>query len=248
MTRGSKQRTARPIRETANVRVRLRAPEEMRSAIRNVLQGEYETGYYGENLTILDIGANVGSFAIWANLRWPKSTIHAYEPQPQTFELLTLNVRAFTNINCRHCAVYPSENDTEPFWSRYPGDGEAGLTAYMGNIFRELRQEQIIDVPILHPRELPTADIIKVDVEGGEAAILETMDTQRTSLILLEYHDIENRNALEKLLGEDFILEHEASYDWDVMLPDDTEYRRDLASNRTGRMFFVRRRQNKLTK
>jgi FkbM family methyltransferase len=248
VTQESKERTARPIREAANIRLRLRAPEEMRSNIRNVFQGEYESGYYGENLTILDIGANVGAFALWANLRWPNTTIYAYEPQPDTFQLLTLNVRTFANINCRHCAVYPSENRTESFWSRFPGDGEAGLTSYVGKFFTELQRNHIIDVPILHPRELPPADIIKLDVEGGEAAILQAMDIRETSLILLEYHDNENRNASAKLLRDDFFLEYEDSYDWDVMLQGDAEYRTDLAGDRTGKMFFVRRKQTKLTK
>src|SRR5437016_1639716 len=182
----------RSIRETAEIRVSLRVPEDMRSAIRDVLHGEYEAGYFGEGLTILDIGANVGSFAIWANLRWPNSTIYSYEPHPETFGILRENVKHLHNVICNNVAVYPSTKDSEPFYSRYPGDGEAGLAAYMGKIFKELSQANIIEVPILHPRDLPSADIIKLDVEGGEALILGATVLQEVSLILLEYHDLEN--------------------------------------------------------
>jgi FkbM family methyltransferase len=244
----STMKMPKSIRETAEVRVSLHVPEDMRSAIRDVLHGEYEAGYFGEGLTILDIGANVGSFAIWASLRWPNSTIHCYEPYPQTFAILEENVKHLHNVICNNVAVYPSTKDSEPFWSRYAGDGEAGLTAYVGTIFRKLAAENILEVPVFHPRDLPSADIIKLDVEGGEAVILGATALQDVSLILLEYHDLENKTALEELLKEDFTLDYEESYSWKVMLPDDPEYRPELAGNRTGRMFFSNTRRNRLQK
>ena len=50
--------------------------------------GEYEAGYFGNRLTILDIGSNLGCFTLWANMRWPSSMIHAYERNPGHFECL----------------------------------------------------------------------------------------------------------------------------------------------------------------
>ena len=41
--------------------------------IKDVLEGEYEAGFDGVGLDILDIGANVGSFALWATARWPST-------------------------------------------------------------------------------------------------------------------------------------------------------------------------------
>jgi FkbM family methyltransferase len=37
---------------------------------------------------ILDIGANVGSFAAWALKRWPGAHVYCYEPLPNNFALL----------------------------------------------------------------------------------------------------------------------------------------------------------------
>jgi methylase of polypeptide subunit release factors len=76
--------------------------------VREVLAGEYESGHVGEQLRVLDIGANVGAFSIWAAHRWPGSTIQAYEPNPSTFALLQTNTRRYPMIRCHNAAVYPS--------------------------------------------------------------------------------------------------------------------------------------------
>jgi predicted RNA methylase len=77
---------------TAQVPVTMEVPDSVYGAVVEVLTGEYEPGYFGEGLTILDIGANVGSFSLWANLRWPGSTIYAYEPHPGTCAMLKRNL------------------------------------------------------------------------------------------------------------------------------------------------------------
>src|SRR6476620_6712806 len=145
----------------------------MSTAIETVLAGEYESGFFGENLTIVDIGANVGSFSIWANLRWPNSAIHAYEPNPKTFDILRRNVAHLGNIEIHNAALWPTDEPTAPFFSRYAGDGEAGLTAYMGRTFDTMVPEAVFPVPVIHPKAVPHADIIKVDVEGAEWEILQ---------------------------------------------------------------------------
>ncbi len=60
------------------------------------------------------------------------------------------------------------------FYSRYPGDGEGGLVAYMGKTFESLPEESQVAVPTIPPRDLPVCDVLKIDVEGAEASILET--------------------------------------------------------------------------
>ena len=161
---------------TAAVPIAVEAPSPMCTAIETVLAGEYEAGLFGENLAILDIGANVGSFSIWANLRWPNSTIHAYEPNPQTFEMLRRNVAHLSNIQIHNSALWPTDKPTAPFFSRYAGDGEAGLTACAGRTFKTMPPEAVFPVSIIHPNMLPHADIIKVDVEGAEWEILRHLD------------------------------------------------------------------------
>ena len=53
----------------AVVPVELEFAAAMEPALREVLEGEYDAPFVGEALSILDVGANVGAFSIWANLR-----------------------------------------------------------------------------------------------------------------------------------------------------------------------------------
>jgi hypothetical protein len=64
----------------------------MRYHVQKVLGGEYEVPYRATRPVILDIGANVGSFAAWALGRWPGAHIHCYEPLPDNFVLLQKNL------------------------------------------------------------------------------------------------------------------------------------------------------------
>jgi FkbM family methyltransferase len=219
----------------------------MRFAVEEVLRGEYEAGFFGEEMTILDIGANVGSFSVWANLRWPRSTIHAYEPHPGTFDMLSRNTSSLGNVRVYNAAVYPTERDKVTFFARFAGDGEAGLADCMARTFAEIPPEQTFPVSVIHPAALPPADIVKLDVEGAESEILRHMDVTRFELVLLEYQDDSNRVAIKDLLAENFVLVYEDTFAWDELLRR-PEYRPQLAGNHYGRMFFANRQRGRLRK
>ena len=67
----------------------------MRRHVQKVLGGEYDIPYRHSAPVILDIGANVGSFAAWALKRWPGAHVHCYEPLPDNFALLKRNLGQF---------------------------------------------------------------------------------------------------------------------------------------------------------
>src|SRR4051812_18056474 len=100
-------------------------------------------------------------------------------------------------------------------------------------------------VPIVHPRSLPACDVLKVDVEGAEASILQAMDLEQVSLILLEYHHSDHREAILRKVSGLFVPVHEESYPWDAELPG-SSFRKELAGSRYGDLFLVNQRSNKL--
>jgi FkbM family methyltransferase len=227
------------MRETVAITpVTLACPDAMAADVDGVLAGEYEAGFDGENLTIVDIGANVGAFSIWANLRWPNSRIHAFEPNPATFAMLTANVGHLGNVTCHQTAVYPGEPGERRLFSRYPGDGEAGLVDYIGNTFAELPEDRLVAVPTIDPSALPRCDVLKIDVEGGEAAILEAMNLTEVSLILLEYQDLRNRSAIETRLRDGFSCVFSDREPWRPILPR-SGYRAALAGDAYGHLFYA---------
>jgi lipopolysaccharide transport system permease protein len=225
--------------------ISLEVPEGMRDAIAEVLDGLYDAPYFGEGLTILDIGANVGAFTLWANLRWPGSRIYAYEPAPETFGMLLRNVQGLSNITCVNRAVYPSQAEREMFFSRYPGDGESGLAAVIAKIFEHLPEEKLIEVPVLHPADLPKADIVKLNTEGAEPDILGSMDLKNVSMILLEYHFLEDRERIKHCLELDFSLEYEYNFEWRALMGYEP-YRRSLMEDSYGQLCFINKRSHKL--
>lgn len=63
----------------------IECPATMRRHVQRFLGGSTRP-------VILDIGANVGSFAAWALNRWPGAHVHCYEPLPDNFALLKKNL------------------------------------------------------------------------------------------------------------------------------------------------------------
>ena len=66
--------------------------------------------------TIIDIGANMGSFAVYAALTCPNAIIYCFEPEKQNFEILKKNI-AINSLEPRvrafQCAVASSNENRE---------------------------------------------------------------------------------------------------------------------------------------
>jgi FkbM family methyltransferase len=82
----------------------IECPTTMLSHVQKVLGGEYDV--HGAPM-ILDIGANVGSFAAWALQRWPRAHVHCYEPLPDNFVFLKRNLGSLegTSVSLNNFAV-----------------------------------------------------------------------------------------------------------------------------------------------
>jgi FkbM family methyltransferase len=239
--------TAITLRVDARIPVSIDCPPQMASAVQYVLEGEYESGHDGAGLSILDIGANVGSFAVWADRRWPGSTITCFEPNPGTFAYLERNTRTAGNIVRHNAALFPRGPKRQPFVARYAGDGEAGLAAYAGDTFIASAAIPVFSVDVVHPDTVGSADIVKIDIEGGEAEVLAALDLSGTSLVLAEFQNSRNRDAMRATLtGAGFVACLDEACPWDPIL-DYRDYRADLAGNVYGRMFYERIGQTRLT-
>ncbi len=225
----------------------LAVPEQMHWAIKDVLEGEYEAGYDGVGLDILDVGANVGSFALWATARWPGSVVTSYEPHPGTFAFLKRNTERRRDIIPVNAALFPGGKATATFMSRFAGDGESGLAAYAGDTFVAGAQAQSYEVAVVDPASLPSPDIVKIDIEGGEGDVLDHINLASTSLVLLEYQNRKNKLQLQARLGAEFDLVNTLEYAWDPLLGQDC-YRADLAGDVYGRMFAARKGMTRMVK
>lgn len=234
-------------RYVARIPMMVHCPEPMEFAIKDVLEGEYEADYDGIGLDILDVGANVGSFALWASARWPGSHVRSFEPHPGTFDYLKRNTEGRRDITTVNAALFPGPETRATFVSRYAGDGESGLTAYSGDTFVAGHMAETYEVDVVDPASLPSADVVKIDIEGGEADVLAHLDLSRTSLVLLEFQNRRNREQIRATLSGDFEILHDEECSWDPLLGY-AGYRPDLKGDAYGRIFAVRRNVTRMTR
>jgi FkbM family methyltransferase len=225
-------------RYIATVPLWLESPSSMRGSIAQVFAGEYESGFSGEGLTILDIGANVGAFSLWADMRWPGSTIHAYEPHPETFRIFQRNVALRKNIIGRNAAVSAAGASQGTLLASYVGDGEAMLSEYREATFNTAYASEEFTVDLIHPSELPQADVVKLDVEGAEADIIEAMDMAATSLVVLEYQNDRNRNRILRFMEGRFSLVRQDAFPWRDLFDSQPAYNRALRADHWGHLAF----------
>jgi FkbM family methyltransferase len=177
----------------------IECPANMRRHVQKVLDGEYDIPYRHSAPVILDIGANVGSFAAWALERWPGAHVHCYEPLPDNFALLRRNLDhvAGRSVSLNNFAV------GNPSLTRlYLGRNNCGEAS-----FYDVGEQStaFVEVNTRAPDILPKAHIVKIDTEGSEVEILTRMTSLDFDAIMLEYHSEANRRKIDALL-QDYVL------------------------------------------
>jgi FkbM family methyltransferase len=133
---------------------------------------------------VVDLGANIGLFGVFAAFRWPDAEILAFEPDPanadvheQTMAINALGerwkiIRAAAGPR-NGCAAFVPNRIAN---SHLATAGESACT---------------VDVPVhdVLPH-LAVADLVKMDIEGGEWAIVgdSRFRTNPPRVLVLEYH------------------------------------------------------------
>lgn len=177
--------------------------EAIRPHLEKVMAGEYDVPIRADRrLTVLDIGANAGAFALWAAKKWPGCLVYAYEPHPVTFDLLQRNasfapqqivpIEAGIGVGSGYRQLFEGANNS----------GEA--TIFPGN---ECSSGTSRLVEIRHPNTLPHADILKIDAEGVEPEIIEELlrDGREFIAVMFEYHRLDDRRRIDRMLN-DYVL------------------------------------------
>lgn len=149
--------------------------------------------------TIVDIGANMGSFAVYAAQSCPDARIYCYEPEHQNFGFLTQNIKINElekRVSAFQCAVASHSG------RRDLAVGKSPLNSF--HIVSDHTSRQMVRCTtlreILADQRLGKIDLLKINCEGAEYEILEACsetDFDRIANIRLEYHnlDAQDRNG-----------------------------------------------------
>ena len=163
-----------------------------------------EYGEFRDFKTIVDIGANMGSFAIYAARCCPDAKIYCYEPHPENFKFLMQNI-VVNSLEQRLKAVQSAVAATSG--ERTFGLGESPTHSLVGaesGSTGSVACTTLTEIFSLH--HLDTIDLLKINCEGAEYEILESCpaaDFRRISNIRLEYHDLDderNGRSIARLL------------------------------------------------
>jgi FkbM family methyltransferase len=138
---------------------------------------------------VIDIGGNIGAFALWAAGCAPGVSIYSYEPFPQNVEYLEKNAKAskLENIKVFQAAVAGENGErllrVEDSWVGHSlsDNAEEG---------RGIKVETITLDNILE--QVGRCDFLKIDCEGGEYEIFYSSKPEtlrKIDRIVCEYHD-----------------------------------------------------------
>jgi len=130
----------------------------------------------------LDLGANIGGFAIYARLRHAK-TVTCYECDNESFQVLTLNVPK--NYCCINSAVTNSKAKSIDF---YRGRSISDYTRFTcvpsGGLKYTGKYPNSYGGFLRHLK----FDGVKMDIEGAEGGLLDDELLPQCNKLVLEYH------------------------------------------------------------
>lgn len=142
---------------------------------------------------ILDCGSNIGLSIIYFKHLYPEAQIVGFEPDPNIFEVLTQNLRAynFQDVELLQKAVWVNETVL-----LFHQDGSLG-----GKIVDTSSDSNVIEVQATRLKEYlnQPIDFLKIDIEGAEYDVLvdckEKLDC--VDYLFVEYHG--QTNETQKL-------------------------------------------------
>lgn len=130
--------------------------------------------------TVIDLGANIGTFSMEMHRMFPSAEIIAYEPHPGNCSMFRINAPFATLIQKAVSGtkgVVHLEDTTNYVGLRLIGEG--GI---------EVETEKLDDVL----KDVQTVDLLKIDIEGSEYDTLNKTSTDtfnKIRTIIMEVHD-----------------------------------------------------------
>ncbi len=168
--------------------------------------------------TVLDIGANVGVFALAAAAAGAER-VHAFEPMPRIHAALAQNLARNGDLPVQSWQIAVA--DAEGSAAMYDPGGDLPTSASLSrdfahHFFGDLPSVQVPVARVDHwvaEEGIAHVDLIKLDVEGHEAAALrgmrETVLRDRPTLLIevLGIYEAEIRALVTELFGDHYTWE-----------------------------------------
>jgi len=129
-----------------------------------------------ENMTVLDIGANIGVYSLIAGRRvGPGGRVIAFEPEPTNFSLLKHNIgkNDLNNVTAYNIAIA----DVEGTMKLHLSESNKGHHSLVGGDSSDFSSSILVPVAtgdkFLEDVNIKHVDVIKIDIEGAEPLALK---------------------------------------------------------------------------
>jgi FkbM family methyltransferase len=158
---------------------------------------------------IIDCGANIGLSVLYFKRCFPHARIIAFEPNPQTFQILEQNIRQnhLQGVQLVQAAVAATDGEIQFYVGRDPRELSLGDTGLRGAIVGPEQERRPISVPAVRLSSYITRpiDYLKMDIEGMEETVLQEI-AEKLPLITevrLEFHhsSANEANSLDRMLA-----------------------------------------------
>ena len=171
---------------------------------------------------VFDVGANCGAAAVYFAAAYPGAQIHAFEPAAEPFRRLGRNAARSPNIATHNVGLH-SHDQRVPLYA-------GAIDSVTGSIYaRDTKNATTSETVTLRSfsgwldeHGISEIDVLKVDVEGSEVDVLESLGDRlrAVKVVYVEYDSSDARRQIDRLFegthelcfGEMFLTQGEAIY------------------------------------
>jgi len=174
--------------------------------VRNIFyNNEYKLpGHKSHNgqQVVVDIGANVGMFALYQLMIEPDSKVYCFEPVKEIFDILKTNTQCYNGSVETFCyGLYDMDKQVDIY--RYKN---SGMSTINSKLFMSPQSSEKVWVKdagkVFDELGIKHVDVLKIDTEGCEVQILESLGKRinKVDYIMAEYHQESDRRKMDDLL------------------------------------------------
>jgi len=180
------------ILETKNnikIKIRTNSTDIMQLATVWLAEDYKITGFdMDENDIIIDIGAHIGLFSLFASQYCKNGKIYCFEPIKKNYDILIENIELnkIKNIIPFNYAVSKESNHTKIYLN---SDDSAHSIFSSGENFVQVKSTTIKS--IFDENKIDNCNLLKLDCEGAEYEIIDSISKEyllRINKIIIEYH------------------------------------------------------------
>jgi FkbM family methyltransferase len=128
--------------------------------------------------TVVDVGANIGQFALLARRVFPEATIHSFEPMPDAADRFQRSLKRAPHIHLHRTALGAIAGTSKIFVTRRQ-DSSSLLKPTLqtdfypgGDVVAQIEIPVVALEDVLKPSDLASPALLKIDVQGFELEVL----------------------------------------------------------------------------